>query len=605
MDKLKIKNYSESEFIFIPEGNSARFTLFFLNNLTTKSDDKFLLSKSEFISNYNLISDFLSQENCDLDIDDAVYDFVENQTDYEEIDAEPLAWDLIEKKLNKEKFKRELKSFQKRNVQKLCALNAGANFSVPGSGKTTDALAFFTFKKEKNSKLLIVSPINAYLSWEDEISACLGEENELIKLRGDLDEIEKSLNSKEEFFWINYDSLRNSSKLEVVKNFLISNKVTLILDESHRSKGEQISKCISRIAVFPQNKLILTGTPMPQAAEDLDSQFSFLYPKHNIGLAEQFIEAFKPFYVRTNDKDLGLKPLVEKLTPVTLYPGHEEFYDKYIDQELKEGASLQKVMQAKDIKSAYMRYLRFMSNPMSISEFIFEVDSKLASKIQNEGLSGVEGDGAKLDTLITRAKELIMEGNKVLIWSSFVSNVEKIALRLSHFGSEFIHGGVKSESSIDGQLDDDWPEEEQDSREAKIKRFKESEDCMVLVANPAAAAESMSLHTVCDHALYLDRDYNAGRYLQSQKRIHRLTEGEDRIKTIEIFYANVRASIDVLINKRLAEKCHKMFEFLNESEISENWVGTSEDLYFSNLSKDFSKEFDEEMMLMHREGTNL
>ena len=48
-----------------------------------------------------------------------------------------------------------------------------------------------------------------------------------------------------------------------------------------------------------------------------------------------------------------------------------------------------------------------------------------------------------------------------------------------------------------------------------------------------------------------------------------------------------------------------MFEFLNESEISENWVGTSEDLYFSNLSKDFSKEFDEEMMLMHREGTNL
>lgn len=605
MDKLKIKNYSESEFIFIPEGNSARFTLFFLNNLTTKSDDKFLLSKSEFISNYNLISDFLSQENCDLDIEDAVYDFVENQTDYEEIDAEPLAWDVIEKKLNKEKFKRELKSFQKRNVQKLCALNAGANFSVPGSGKTTDALAFFTFKKEKNSKLLIVSPINAYLSWEDEISACLGEENELIKLRGDLDEIEKSLNSKEEFFWINYDSLRNLSKLEVVKNFLISNTVTLILDESHRSKGEQISKCISRIAVFPQNKLILTGTPMPQAAEDLDSQFSFLYPKHNIGLAEQFIEAFKPFYVRTNDKDLGLKPLVEKLTPVTLYPGHEEFYDKYIDQELKDGVSLQRVMQAKDIKSAYMRYLRFMSNPMSISEFIFEVDSKLAFKIQNEGLSGAEGDGAKLDTLITRAKELIMEGNKVLIWSSFVSNVEKIALRLSHFGSEFIHGGVKSESSIDNQLDDDWPEEEQDSREAKIKRFKESEDCMVLVANPAAAAESMSLHTVCDYALYLDRDYNAGRYLQSQKRIHRLTEGEDRIKTIEIFYANVRASIDVLINKRLAEKCHKMFEFLNESEISENWVGTSEDLYFSNLSKDFSEEFDEEMMLMHREGTNL
>ena len=86
-------------------------------------------------------------------------------------------------------------------------------------------------------------------------------------------------------------------------------------------------------------------------------------------------------------------------------------------------------------------------------------------------------------------------------------------------------------------------------QEKQNKRFKESEDCMVLVANPAAAAESMSLHTVCDHALYLDRDYNAGRYLQSQKRIHRLTEGEDRIKTIE-FLRQCKSNIDVLINKR-------------------------------------------------------
>ena len=54
-------------------------------------------------------------------------------------------------------------------------------------------------------------------------------------------------------------------------------------------------------------------------------------------------------------------------------------------------------MQAKDIKSAYMRYLRFMSNPMSISDFLFEIDSELASEIQKEGISGAEGDGAKID----------------------------------------------------------------------------------------------------------------------------------------------------------------------------------------------------------------
>jgi len=106
---------------------------------------------------------------------------------------------------------------------------------------------------------------------------------------------------------------------------------------------------------------------------------------------------------------------------------------------------------------------------------------------------------------------------------------------------------------------------------------------MVLVANPAAAAESMSLHYVCNYALYLDRTFNAAHYLQSQKRIHRLTEGEEKQKYIEIFWLNVRASIDIKIEKRLAEKCHEMNKFLNESQLSLDWFKSSEGAYQDNL----------------------
>ena len=129
---------------------------------------------------------------------------------------------------------------------------------------------------------------------------------------------------------------------------------------------------------------------------------------------------------------------------------------------------------------------------------------------------------------------------------------------------------------------------------------------MVLVANPAAAAESMSLHTVCNYALYLDRTYNAAHYLQSQKRIHRLTVGKENQKFIEIFYAGVRASIDVLINRVLAEKCNAMHDFLDESEISENWVGTSTSLYFENLGykySEYSEAFEKETLSLHQKGT--
>ena len=105
MDRLKIKSYSDSEFIFIPEGNAARFTLFFVSKLTEKRDEKFLLSKSEFISNYHLISSFLSQADFDLEIDDEIYDFIEAQPDYKEIVTDPLDWNIVEKKLKDDTFK--------------------------------------------------------------------------------------------------------------------------------------------------------------------------------------------------------------------------------------------------------------------------------------------------------------------------------------------------------------------------------------------------------------------------------------------------------------------------------------------------------------------
>ena len=62
---------------------------------------------------------------------------------------------------------------------------------------------------------------------------------------------------------------------------------------------------------------------------------------------------------------------------------------------------------------------------------------------------------------------------------------------------------------------------------------------MVLVANPAAAAESISLHEHCNHALYLDRTYNAGQFLQSQDRIHRLISKDKSAKIYRYFCMDI------------------------------------------------------------------
>ena len=44
----------------------------------------------------------------------------------------------------------------------------------------------------------------------------------------------------------------------------------------------------------------------------------------------------------------------------------------------------------------------------------------------------------------------------------------------------------------------------------EIHRFRTDPKCGVLLANPAAMGEGISLHDVCNDAIYLDRTFNAG-----------------------------------------------------------------------------------------------
>jgi hypothetical protein len=122
-------------------------------------------------------------------------------------------------------------------------------------------------------------------------------------------------------------------------------------------------------------------------------------------------------------------------------------------------------------------------------------------------------------------------------------------------GADFIHGGVDTGS-----------EDEEDTRERKIKRFHLDEKAKVLVANPAACSESISLHTVCHYAIYIDRNYNAAQYLQSEDRIHRLGLPKGVVTTIEILYCP--DTVDESVQRRLTAKVSKMAEVLDDPSLN-------------------------------------
>jgi len=62
---------------------------------------------------------------------------------------------------------------QLRNVRKLTSWGSGATFSVPGAGKTTEALALYAFHRKSDSCLLVVCPKNAFAAWEEQLEECM------------------------------------------------------------------------------------------------------------------------------------------------------------------------------------------------------------------------------------------------------------------------------------------------------------------------------------------------------------------------------------------------------------------------------------------------
>jgi SNF2 family DNA or RNA helicase len=106
---------------------------------------------------------------------------------------------------------------------------------------------------------------------------------------------------------------------------------------------------------------------------------------------------------------------------------------------------------------------------------------------------------------------------------------------------------------------------DEDTRERKIRDFHLDDEKYVLIANPASCGEGISLHEVCHHAIYIDRNFNAGQYLQSEDRIHRLGLSKNQRTVIEILTSP--ATIDESVRARLNTKVGAMARSLNDHNL--------------------------------------
>ena len=182
---------------------------------------------------------------------------------------------------------------------------------------------------------------------------------------------------------------------------------------------------------------------------------------------------------------------------------------------------------------------------------------------------------SKIGAAVTLADEIIQGGNKVVIWSMFVQNLFMLNNLLSQYNPVIIYGGIPYANEDEVDI----------SREALIKKFKNETDCKILIANPAACAESISLHKVCHYAIYLDRSFNCAHYIQSMDRIHRLGLQEHDSTHYYLLMAN--STIDEVVEQRLTQKI-KNLNYILEGELPgiipgywNNDLGEEEDIDFN------------------------
>ena len=472
--------------------------------------------------------------------------------------------------------KRTLTPAQLRDTAKMVSLRNGANFSVPGTGKTTVALATHLLTKDDDTYLLIIAPKNAFGAWDEVIGDCMDPaiagKWHIARLTGGYESIRQALQKPPKRMMISYDQLTRVRDLIV--RFLTSHPVHLTLDESHRMKAGDRSQrggALLRLAHLPVRRDILSGTPIPRSIEDIGPQLDFLWPGHGLGL--QAVDAARPnevlrdLYVRTTKSELGLPDIDRHFIPVRMSAPQMALYSVIRQEVLKRLSGIRATSNVDLIsaKRSVMRLLQASSNPILVVRRLTE-ETPETYRYDDPKIEAIfrgiveELDSPKITTACSLARQLARDGHRSVIWTSFTENVERIATLLKDLGATYIHGGVDT-----GEADDP------STREGRIRLFhNEGSSCRVLVANPAACSEGISLHKVCHHAIYMDRTYNAAHYLQSVDRIHRLglpPDTETHVYILESVAPNIVGAIDYSVRRRMIQKLHTMSEALEDFDL--------------------------------------
>lgn len=483
-----------------------------------------------------------------------------------------------------------IKPYQLKPIRHMIDVTHAANFSVPGSGKTLMTYAVYDILKQKGivDSMLVIGPIASFSPWEQEYQFCMNQQfkNRIIRHHGTnrLHNIRNII--KYDVVLTSYETASND--LNDLNNHLMKKKkVMMVIDESHHIKNFQddAKRATSMIELgkHAERRYILSGTPVPHSYRDLWSQITFLWPSiqilftrdsfnkmlENNGGKQEITNRINFLWTRVTNKHLKRdmpRILPEQTIYIPMSNIQEEIY-KAIERDMWN--TIQQNSNSIDVfrlrKNRILRLLQAVTNPsvLMVKDELHDLKKFMSNNQElNSDIENYNDVSPKISKAAKIAVKIAQKNENVVVWTVFVKNVKMLCDEIKRLDNELdpigISGDVPTESNDQKEII---------GREELINQFKNSTG-KIMVATVGSIAESISLHKTCHRAIYLERSFNAGQYMQSLSRIYRI--GSDKRKSVKfiflqsVFSDGKTETIDNRIDGVLKERIKQMHNLLDD-----------------------------------------
>ncbi len=434
--------------------------------------------------------------------------------------------------------------------------NAGAAlFLEPGLGKTSVSLATVAvLKQEKMTRgTLIVAPLRVcYSVWPREVGKWTDFAGMSVGILHGKDK-GKVLAQKHDLYVINPEGLEwLARELAARTDWPFDN---LIIDESTKFKNTATVRFKTMKALLPKFKrrLLLTGTPAPNAIADLFGQVYIVDNGQRLG---RFITHFRKTYFDEHRHYMGFSEWLPRpdtadrvraqIEDVCLYMSAEDYLtmprrtDNVIPVELP--ASVRKAYNA--LERAFVAEI---SDGVKVNAAHAAAAGMKLRQIVGGGVYAMDGEAAHMhDAKLDALEDLIEEasGQPVLVAVGFKHEAVRIQKMLADkfkIAAPYIGGGISAKDS--DRIAAEWNEGKHP----------------VLLAHPTSVAHGLNLQAGGSTVVWFTLTWSLEEYDQFNRRVYR--QGQE--KPVIIHHLIATNTIDETVYEALQAKDTAQSGFLN------------------------------------------